>query len=676
MLNEPISDDVAYDPVDGYTVYLTGVLGQTFAYAHGIWRNLGVSPYDPTFNELYQKYQHYLDSTGVPISEQMAACGFDMVWDAQAGYIVLTGGYVICNCRAPYLGIVVSWGIGNQTWAFVHGEWEEINTTTSGKGIFNIGINIGTMQMVYDAEAGYVVLNIDEVSTWIYSDGNWINITQTSGGPLSEQYWRLGFSMAYDPADGSVILVGGSQLNPWPGAPEQFAWSFSQGVWSRISLPPSNLFGSTMAYDPAIGCLVSYGGYALTEAVNAGKGAAGAYLVNVTWLYCGGQWVNITRSMPGSPPPLLEGSLLYDYADGYLLLFGGYHYGVLGGSDFNYPAQTNISWKLTTPALSLAMGVEVTPAAVCSVSAPGCIAGTTQAQVTLQAAVVEAGNNETVTPGIPWPVLGDPTLTYVPAGDVSVVNGSGAAWQESCENGTGATISCTDGASEFSSPGCGGFGLSGTLTVAEGRVDSLCAGADGPAEIRSPSGAVGYEWAWDAPSFGSSTLSLGDTWAVSFEVQSGPPAPGVYPVDVCAAPGYGFGGSPADAGWFSEVGYHPYGNGTRVNVSFPLGVLLVLGGGGATNSVGNTPPPPPPPVSSPVAAPAPLPTPGSVTPVPIGTVGVGTVGPNLGLSALGAGAMAAGLLRALMVWKQRMKMPVATKVGGAPARSPEGGGRR
>jgi len=68
---------------------------------------------------------------------------------------------------------------------------------------------------------------------------------------------------------------------------------------------------SLMSYLPSLGGVVLVGGY------------GGFSNTTQTWLFKNGQWSDITSNVTGAPAPRWAGGLVYDAADGYLLLFGG-----------------------------------------------------------------------------------------------------------------------------------------------------------------------------------------------------------------------------------------------------------------------------------------------------------------------------------------------------------------
>ncbi|HEV2317127.1 MAG TPA: PKD domain-containing protein [Thermoplasmata archaeon] len=120
-----------------------------------------------------------------------------------------------------------------------------------------------------------------------------------------------GASMTYDPSSGSVVLFGGCSVNQCPLANQ--TWSFSGGTWSNVTgsspQPPARSY-ATMVFDAADGYLVLFGGI-----------AAGGRLLNDTWTYAAGRWTNITNA--SAPSPRWAAGIAFDHTDSEVVLFGG-----------------------------------------------------------------------------------------------------------------------------------------------------------------------------------------------------------------------------------------------------------------------------------------------------------------------------------------------------------------
>ena len=112
--------------------------------------------------------------------------------------------------------------------------------------------------------------------------------------------------MAYDPAIGQMVLFGGTTFNN-PGG----TWLFDGTTWTQASptsSPPPLSFAS-MAYDPAAGSMVLFGGSRHGDDLND------------TWTFTG---YDLDASVPAHEPPARSyASMAYDPAAGSMVLFGG-----------------------------------------------------------------------------------------------------------------------------------------------------------------------------------------------------------------------------------------------------------------------------------------------------------------------------------------------------------------
>lgn len=94
-------------------------------------------------------------------------------------------------------------------------------------------------------------------------------------------------------------------------------WSYAQGHWDNLTssagVPVDMEDNARMVYDAADGAVVLFGG-------------AVPHLpfppLNETWLFSGGRWVNDTSRVHGAPPAGVLGMMTYDSADGVVVLYG------------------------------------------------------------------------------------------------------------------------------------------------------------------------------------------------------------------------------------------------------------------------------------------------------------------------------------------------------------------
>ncbi len=196
--------------------------------------------------------------------------------------------------------------------------------------------------MAYDAATGTVVLfggfhnRLGDLlqlgDTW-----TWDGTTWTKQAPAVHPSARAGAAMAYDPATGTVVLFGGLGRNGWLGD----TWTWNGTTWTKqapATSPPPRGYAS-MAYDAATGTVVMFGGF------NNRRGG-GASLFDGTWTWDGTTW---TRQAPAtSPRARFDATMAYDPATGTAVLFGGEGNGKLGDT-WTWDGTT---WTQQAPATS------------------------------------------------------------------------------------------------------------------------------------------------------------------------------------------------------------------------------------------------------------------------------------------------------------------------------------
>ncbi len=157
--------------------------------------------------------------------------------------------------------------------------------------------------------------------------------TWTEQSPATSPSARYGASMAYDPATGDVVLFGGEGSSAFLDD----TWTWDGSTWTERSpaTSPSARYGASMAYDPATGNMVLFGG------VNSSG------FLNDTWTWNGITW---TKQSPGtSPPARFVATMADDPATGNMVLFGGINGSTYLGDTWTWDGST---WKKQSPAAS------------------------------------------------------------------------------------------------------------------------------------------------------------------------------------------------------------------------------------------------------------------------------------------------------------------------------------
>ncbi len=117
-------------------------------------------------------------------------------------------------------------------------------------------------------------------------------------------------SLAFDPLLQEMVLFGGCGSV----CPTNATWTYDAGSWSELpsgSVLPPRLAGSSLVWDPLWGGVVLSGG-ALPD----------GNVADVTWMFNGTGWQNLTASVGGSPA-VAYGSMAYDGAMGEMVAVNG-----------------------------------------------------------------------------------------------------------------------------------------------------------------------------------------------------------------------------------------------------------------------------------------------------------------------------------------------------------------
>lgn len=166
--------------------------------------------------------------------------------------------------------------------------------------------------------------------------GKWTNVSSSAGTAPSP---RQAFSMAFDAALSATILFGGQDTN---GNALGDTWEFTHGQWSQLTTrkAPSARWGAGLVFDPNVNALILFGGRTGWYGVNPWQAD--------TWEFTSQGWTQLQTS--GQPEPQSARDLVWDGADGYVLLVGNNPRspGVPSYWTFGSNTWTNITLKLAT----------------------------------------------------------------------------------------------------------------------------------------------------------------------------------------------------------------------------------------------------------------------------------------------------------------------------------------
>jgi hypothetical protein len=603
--------------------------------------------------------------------------------------------------------------------------WHRLNTTVAPSP--RVGADL-----VYDASDGYVLLfggsNASSFTplcqvgcavayndTWVFRNGSWLELHIPSPSP------RLGASIAYDAADGYVVLFGGQEwCGTAPCSVTSQTWTYHAGVWKQLAIPaPPARFDAPFSYDPLDRSVVLFGGVLATGAV-----------ANDTWAYYGGAWFSIPTR--GPPPDAYQESMTYDAADGYLLLVGtasSIQAGLSANVSWAYraghwqivPTETSPpflwgAWVAYDPQLGYVLleGEQVSAAEGGPINATwGYFGGnwtyvptpTPSLRLGLSSLAYDPAEEELLGfGGQQWPngtapsvLLNDTWAFAAPPLALSmaitaVPQGVCAATASDCPAGTNMTrvtlklhtvyetaeqaalgglpTAPLIAAPNFTFVPWGSMRVSSNLTlVAPALTCSDPFGYTGLCDqnttvVTEPDGRLGLAWQWSTNPFRDQML-VRARWSAAFTVLVTNPPFGTVAVDACITEQCVIFGSGAisrggsGVGNYSWIDFSPYDNVSRQQVSFPLGTVTVEGPSGPPPPPPATVlPPPPPPVRPPPPELPVVPPPANPTSVAAPPTGGSAVAT---LGPVAAGALAAGFTRVPI--KRKLAMGVVATSG-------------
>ncbi|NNN03693.1 MAG: hypothetical protein HKL87_06850, partial [Acidimicrobiaceae bacterium] len=190
--------------------------------------------------------------------------------------------------------------------ALANVQWNPLATTGAPPADGGLmAYDAASHQMIFFGGGAVTPGNSYSNETWQLTGSSWTQLSPVNS-PSPRQY----SSMAYDPATGTIVLFGGSSGGTLSG----HTWTWNGSTWSQVttSTGPSPREGASLAYDPATGTMILFGGL----------DNSGGYL-NDTWSWDGSSWSQMAITSPTSPSPRFLASLAYDPATQTMVLFGG-----------------------------------------------------------------------------------------------------------------------------------------------------------------------------------------------------------------------------------------------------------------------------------------------------------------------------------------------------------------
>jgi hypothetical protein len=182
----------------------------------------------------------------------------------------------------------------------------------------------------------------------------------SSGGGASQSSWILAQrteplrrdspQLVDDAATGNLVLFGGFICEGASCYPVNDTWTFDGSTWTQDhpQHSPSARYFASIAYDPAAGDVVLFGGFACLDAACSTTTA-----VNDTWTWDGTDWTERSAGDPTgvtTPSPRYSAAMAAD-PKGHVVLFGGCLASCPAEGSDTW-AWNGASWSLQLPAAS------------------------------------------------------------------------------------------------------------------------------------------------------------------------------------------------------------------------------------------------------------------------------------------------------------------------------------
>jgi hypothetical protein len=184
-------------------------------------------------------------------------------------------------------------------------------TNSSDPGVWQISLGDALQVLVFGPDNdGQAAFNLTAVAPdSTPAIGSWSNVTSSVTGSPGNRSSSSEDFMVYDAADGYDLLFGG--LACVGSCYLGDTWIFSNNHWTNVTKAPSPSprAGEALVYDAADGYVLLFGGF------------NGTTFFNDTWIFSHGAWTELHPAV--APPARSDTGVAYDAADGYVVLFGG-----------------------------------------------------------------------------------------------------------------------------------------------------------------------------------------------------------------------------------------------------------------------------------------------------------------------------------------------------------------
>lgn len=234
--------------------------------------------------------------------------------DEANGEVLIFGGFgTSVGSMASALQSQISVVNRGDTWAYkvATGKWFNRNPihAPSSRGFAAIAYDGAHKNVVLFGGAPYRT-NAVSGETWLWDGKDW-NL-QSPPEPVPDP--RQNAVMVYDAHRKAIVMFGGRGAD---GKPMNDTWTWDGSAWKIMPSAgaPSPRHSATIAYDVCRAEAVMFGG--VGDAINSFAPQPGE-----TWTWDGARWTK--KSPLLSPPPRIGASMAYSPASGRVLLYGGF----------------------------------------------------------------------------------------------------------------------------------------------------------------------------------------------------------------------------------------------------------------------------------------------------------------------------------------------------------------
>jgi hypothetical protein len=237
-----------------------------------------------------------------------------------------------------------TWDYANNTWTRVTEPLGPDSYVSEANFVGRLAQGVGWNEPGHNGVVSVLVMfgGIYDYGTYAPLTGTWIDLHGSWSAPFLPN-GRINAGMVYDTHDSEDVMFGGTN-----GTIMDDTWTMTVSTgpsnsaqrlvpsWTQLSpsSSPTARYEFSMVYDAADSYVLLYGGYGCTTSACTTKTT-----LSDTWSFSGGSW---TQWATIGPQGEMGAGMAYDAHDGYVLLFGGCYSGGCGSG------VSSETWKYLT----------------------------------------------------------------------------------------------------------------------------------------------------------------------------------------------------------------------------------------------------------------------------------------------------------------------------------------